>query len=151
MRTSHKSIILAMTISLALSACAPYHYQGGMAGGAMGGIAGALLDHRNPWRGGVIGATLGAIAGATIADISVQGAREAAYTGRPVAYTTEDRRGYYYAEPIGRDQRTGCRKVREQIYEDGRLVQTRVRIIYEEPYAQVHNRYDDYNEGADGN
>ena len=95
----------------------------------MGGIAGALLDYRNPWRGGVIGATLGAVAGATIADISAQGAREAAYVGRPVEYRSEDRRGYYYAEPLEYDSQTHCRRVRERMYEDGQLVRERVKIV----------------------
>lgn len=127
-------VLMLLLVPLTLAACAPYHYQGGMAGGAMGGIAGALLDYRNPWRGGVIGAALGAVAGATIADISAQGAREAAYVGRPVEYRTEDRRGYYYAEPMAYDPQTRCRRVRERIYENGQLVQERVRIVSVESY-----------------
>ncbi len=99
----------------------------------MGGIAGAILDHGNPWRGGIICATLGAIAGATIADISIQGAREAAYADRPVAYRTEDSRGYYYAEPVGYDVQRHCRKVRERVYEDGQLVRERVQVVSLEP------------------
>ena len=124
-----KYIVLNASVLIALSACAPHQYQGGIAGGAMGGIAGALLDYRNPWRGGVIGATLGAVAGATIADISAQGAREAAYVGRPVEYRSEDRRGYYYAEPLEYDSQTHCRRVRERMYEDGQLVRERVKIV----------------------
>ena len=129
-----KTVLLIAAIGLFITACAPYHYQGGMAGGTMGGIAGAILDNRNPWRGGVIGATLGAIAGATIADISVQGVREAAYVGKPVEYRTEDRRVYYYADPVGYDSYNHCRKVRERIYEDGQLVQERVKIVSMESY-----------------
>ena len=129
-----KYIYLSAAIFIALTACAPHQYQGGMAGGAMGGIAGALLDYRNPWRGGVIGATLGAVAGATIADISVQGAREAAYVGRPVEYRTEDMRGYYYAEPQEYNSKTHCRRVRERIYEDGQLVQERVKVVKIDSY-----------------
>ena len=81
-----------------------------------------------------MGATLGAIAGATIADISAQGAREAVYVGRPVEYRTDDRRGYYYAEPVGYDQHSHCRKIREREYEDGRMVREHVRIVSIEPY-----------------
>jgi hypothetical protein len=100
----------------------------------MGGIAGALLDHRNPWRGGVVGAALGTVAGATIADISAQGAREAADSGRPVEYQSENRRGHYYAEPMEYDSRSHCRKVREKIYEDGQLVRERTTIVSTERY-----------------
>lgn len=126
--------IVCISLSVALlAACAPCQYRGGVAGGAMGGIAGAILDRGNPWRGGVVGATLGAIAGATIADISAQGAREAVYVGRPVEYRTDDGRGYYYAEPIAGEPRTGCRRVRERIYEDGRLVRERIKIVSVEP------------------
>ncbi len=115
----------------ASTGCPPYQSQGGVAGGAMGGIAGAILDSRNPWRGGVIGAALGALAGATIADISARGAQEAAVSGRPVEYRTEDGRGRYYAEPVGGGGQTRCRKVRGRIYEEGRLVRDHIREVCE--------------------
>jgi hypothetical protein len=116
----------------------------------MGGIAGAILDARNPWRGGIVGATLGAIAGATIADISVQGAREAAYADRPVEYRTEDRRVRYYAEPLGYDEVRHCRRVRESTYVDGRLVRKKTIVIcdkgrYDRPdyrYQPYYHRYE---------
>ncbi len=129
-----KSVVLIVAVSLLTVACTPYQYRGGVAGGAVGGIAGAILDSRNPWRGGVVGATLGAIAGATIADISAQGAREAANVDRPVEYRTDDQRVYYYAEPVGYDSRNHCRRVRERIYEDGRLVRERINVVSVEPY-----------------
>jgi len=97
----------------------------------MGGIAGAMLDRKNPWRGGVIGAALGALAGATISDVSAQGGREAAEMGRPVEYRTEDGRGVYRAEPMGGNVTTRCRKVRERVYENDRLVRDHVREICE--------------------
>lgn len=123
--------VLLILVFLAPAACTQYQYEGGMVGGAIGGIAGALLDHRNPWRGGVIGAALGAVAGATIADISVRGSREAARSGRPVEYQTDDGRGRYYAEPMDYDSTTRCRKVRERVWEDGRLVKDQVREVCE--------------------
>ncbi len=127
-----RAVLLLLILALfAVTACTQYHTEGAVTGGAIGGIAGALLDHRNPWRGGVIGAGLGAIAGATIADISVRGSREAYNTGRPVEYYTEDRRGRYYAEPQGYDERTRCRKVRERVWEDDRLVKDTVREVCE--------------------
>lgn len=142
-RNNLKIFVVTLALVPALTACAPYQYRGGMAGGAMGGFAGAILDSRNPWRGGVVGATIGAIAGATIAEISAQGAQEAAYADRPVEYRTNDGRGYYYAEPIGHDRREV--RIRERYYEDGRLVREQVKIIRTEPGHARHDRdYRDY-------
>ncbi|HEY6871703.1 MAG TPA: hypothetical protein VI298_03130 [Geobacteraceae bacterium] len=120
---------LFATLIAATTGCTPYQAQGGAAGGAIGGISGAILDSRNPWRGGIIGAAIGAIAGATIADISARGAQEAAINGRPVEYRTDDGRGRYYAEPMEPRGETRCRKVRERVYEDGRLVRDHVREV----------------------
>lgn len=129
------ALLLIMLFSLALSACATHHYEGAAAGGAIGGIAGALLDSRNPWRGGVVGAGLGAVAGATIADISVRGSREAAVSGKVVEYRTHDGHGMYRAEPVGNyyhhDEHTRCRKVREKTWENGRLVRNRIKEVCE--------------------
>ena len=124
--------LLMICVMFTLVACATeYQTRGAATGGAVGGIAGAILGGRNPWRGGVIGAALGAIAGATIAEISVQGSGEAVRSGRPVEYYTEDRRGRYYAEPGEYDPRTKCRKVREKVWENGRLVKESVREVCE--------------------
>lgn len=143
-----------MALFLVLGGCAPHQQPGATAGGAMGGIAGAILDSRNPWRGGVIGAALGAIAGATIADISLQGARQAAYAERPVEYRTEDRRVRYYAEPLGYDEDRRCRRVRETTYVDGRLVRKKIIVIcdqgrYERPRYRYDPRYDRYERDED--
>lgn len=131
-----KSALIAATlVVLVLNACATHHYEGGAAGGLIGGIAGALLDSKNPWRGGVIGAGLGALAGATIADISVRGSREAYQSGKPVEYRTEDGRGRYRAEPVSDyyrpDEQTKCRKVRERTWENDRLVKDTVKEVCE--------------------
>jgi hypothetical protein len=124
-------LVLVSFTLLITTGCATYQTQGGGVGGAAGGIAGALLDHRNPWRGGLIGAALGAIAGATISEISVRGAQEAAYGNRPVVYRTEDGRGGYIAEPVGPGGQTKCRKVRERVYENDRLVKDHVKEVCE--------------------
>jgi len=128
-----KIAVFAVCIALlaATFGCTPYHTQGAGTGAAIGGVAGALLDHRNPWRGGVIGGVLGAIAGATVADISLQASREAAAQDRPVEYRTEDGRGVYRADPIGGDERTKCKKVQERVWEDGRLVKDQIREVCE--------------------
>lgn len=124
-------IIFLFPVILATAGCTTCQAQGGAAGGAMGGNAGALLDHRNPWQGGVIGATLGAVAGATISEVSVRGARQAATTDRPVEYTTENGRGVYRAEPVQSDAHGRCKKVHERVFEDGRLVKDGIREICE--------------------
>lgn len=133
--TKKITAILMLFVFLVISSCSTYHYQGGAAGGVLGGIAGALLDRKNPWRGGVIGAGLGAVAGATISEISVQGSREAAATGRPVEYRTEDGRGVYRAEPATDyyrpDEQTKCRKVRERTWEGDRLIKDQVKEVCE--------------------
>lgn len=138
-----KAAAILMIVALfALAACTEYHAQGALTGGALGGIAGALLDHKNPWRGGLIGAGLGAVAGATIADISNRGSREAYTSGKPVEYRTEDGRGRYYAEPMEYDSRTKCRRVRERVWEDDRLVKDQVREVCESRYDRYDDRYD---------
>ncbi len=132
--------ILSILVILAVTGCTEYQEQGAVAGGAIGGIAGAFLDHRNPWRGGLIGAGIGAIAGATIADISNRGSREVYESGRPVEYRTEDGRGRYYAEPMDYNSRTRCRTVRERVWEDDRLVKDQVREVCEGGYD--YDRYE---------
>ncbi len=126
-------IIVLALLSLTFS-CTEYHAQGAGAGGAIGGIAGALLDRKNPWRGGVIGAILGGLAGATITDVSMRGSREAATTGRPVEYRTttpEGTTGVYRAEPVGYDAQTKCHKVHEIITENGKVVKDQIKEVCE--------------------
>jgi hypothetical protein len=127
--------ILMIFVLLTMTACATYHYEGAGAGAVVGGIAGALLDRKNPWRGGVVGAALGAVAGATITDISVRGSKEAATTGKTVEYKTEDGRGVYRAEPTSDyyrpDEHTKCRKVRERIWENDKLVKDTIKEVCE--------------------
>jgi hypothetical protein len=126
-------IIITFTLIISLLGltfgCTPYHQQGAETGAVVGGVAGAFLDSRNPWRGGVVGGILGAIAGATIADISLRASREAAMENRPVEYQTEGGRGVYRADPLGYDEATRCRKVHERVWEDGRLVKDRIREV----------------------
>lgn len=125
------SLILAVAFLAAASGCTQYHAQGAGVGGAVGGVAGALIDRKNPWRGGVIGAVLGGIAGATITDISMRASQEAAATGKPVQYVTEDGRGVYRADPVGYNAQTKCHKVHETVTEDGRVVKDQIREVCE--------------------
>jgi hypothetical protein len=127
------SVLLVLSLALIVGSCQPYHYEGAAAGGAIGGLAGALLDDKNPWRGGVIGAALGAAFGATLADVSARGTQEAARTGKPVEYRTRTNEGtaVYRAEPVDYDARTKCNKVQERIWQDGRLVKDEIREVCE--------------------
>jgi hypothetical protein len=130
MKKTLSLILIILLLGLAFS-CTPYHTQGAGAGAAVGGVSGAILDSKNPWRGGVIGGALGAILGATLTDISVRASRESAVTNRPVQYRTEDGRGVYRADPIEYNARTNCRKVQERVWEDGRLVKDEIKEICE--------------------
>jgi outer membrane lipoprotein SlyB len=125
------SIIIILGLLPLTFSCTQYHAQGAGIGGAIGGIAGAMLDRKNPWRGGVIGAGLGAIAGATLADISVRASQEAAVSGKPVEYRTEDGRGVYRADPVDYNAHTKCHKIRERVWEDGQLIKDEVKEVCE--------------------
>ena len=118
-------MILLIGSLLFTASCAPYQASRSKTRGAMAGTGGIVLDHSNSWRGGIIGNTLGALSGATISEVSDHGARQAAIAERPVLYTTKEGRGTYYAVPVGRNARTNCKKVRERIYENERLVSDR--------------------------
>ena len=124
-------VLLVLSLSGLLFSCTQYHAQGAGAGAAIGGIAGALLDHKNPWRGGVIGAALGGVAGATITDISMRASQEAAASGKPVEYRTTDGRGVYRADPVDYSAQTKCHKVRERVWENDQLVKDQVKEICE--------------------
>jgi len=97
-------------------------YQGAALGGAVGAGAGALIDRDNAWRGAAIGAALGGVLGGGVTEISTRAAREAARENRPVAYQSNDGFQRVEAQPIGQGSRPGCRLVREQIYQEGKLV-----------------------------
>ena len=125
------SLMLILSLLGFIFGCTEYHARGAGTGAVIGGVAGALLDHRNPWRGGIIGAALGAVTGATLMDISMRASSEAAASGRPVEYRTEDGRGIYRADPVDYNARTRCHKVHERVWEDGNLVKDQVREVCE--------------------
>lgn len=123
-------VLIILIIMASMTACtSEQEARGATTGGIIGGVLGMFLDEGNPWRGGVVGAAIGAVAGATIADISNRGSYQAAETGEPVEYTTDNGRGRYYAAPEGYDSRTRCTKVREKIWDNGQLVKDRVREV----------------------
>jgi hypothetical protein len=124
--------LLIITVLLGFTlGCTQYHAQGAGTGAVIGGVAGALLAHHNPWRGGVIGGALGAVTGATLADISMRASQEAVDARGPVEYRTYDGRGMYRAEPLAYDGRTNCHKVQEKVWEDGQLIKDQVREVCE--------------------
>jgi hypothetical protein len=126
MRTLFKGGKILLVGSLLFAAsCTSFHASGSRSAGATAGKAVNVLHQRNSWQGGIIGETLGDMAGTTISEVSARGARQAATAERPVVYTTMEGRGTYYAVPVGRDPRTDCKKVRERIYENQRLISDR--------------------------
>ena len=137
------SILITMAFvlpaPLILSSCAnvnPYPtsqrtYEGAAAGGALGSVAGLLIDEDNRWRGALIGGLLGAAIGGTVTEISSRAAREAAYEGRPVVYQSQDGFQRVEATPVAYDEQTNCHKVRERIWQDDKLVKDEVREVCE--------------------
>ena len=117
--------------SISVSSCTKNVQQGAGVGAAVGAAAGALIDDDNRWRGAVIGGALGAALGGTLADISDRASREAAQEGRPVAYESEDGYRRVEASPQGFDEQTKCHKVRERVWEGGKLVKDEVREVCE--------------------
>lgn len=130
MKRSVVSIVVIALLAFA-GGCTQYHAQGAGAGGVVGGAAGALLDHKNPWRGGLIGAALGGVFGATITDVSMRASQESAAYNRPAEYRTTDGRAVYRADPLPADDQTRCKKVRERVWESDRLVKDQVREVCE--------------------
>jgi hypothetical protein len=87
-----------------------------------------LIEKTNTWQGGAIGASLGSpLGGKKISEISDQASREAARDGRPVAYLSLD--GFQRVEtfPVGKGQSNKCRLVREQIFQEGKLIRDEVK------------------------
>ena len=122
------AVLALLTLSVS---CATPQGKGAGVGAGVGGVAGALLDHKNPWRGGVIGAALGAIFGATVTDIATKASQESASTGRPVEYRTTDGRGVYRSDPIDYNARTKCHKVQERVWEDGKIIKDEIKEVCE--------------------
>ncbi len=131
-------ISLALVFSLFgtsafLTSCATSQrtYEAGAIGAGLGALAGTLIDKKNRWRGGVLGALIGGVAAATVTEISQRAAREAAMQGRPVVYQSSDGFQRVEATPVGYDANTKCHKVRERIWQEGKLVKDEVKEVCE--------------------
>ena len=131
--THYSLIAVVALISLTfLSVSCSHHAQSGAAaGGTAGATAGALIDEENPWRGAVVGGFIGAAFGGTLAEISYKASREAAYERRTVVYESENGYRTIEADPVEFDARTNCHKVRERVWDDGKLVKNEVREVCE--------------------
>ncbi|MGD8562115.1 MAG: glycine zipper 2TM domain-containing protein [Desulfarculaceae bacterium] len=117
------SVLLAMVAVLGCaSGPSSSGGQGAMAGIAVGGTAGALIDQDNRWRGGIIGGALGAVLGGLLGEISDRAAHEAAQAQKPVQYTSQSGRRQVVAKPAG--AKGDCKIVTERYYENGKLVRT---------------------------
>jgi hypothetical protein len=81
-------VLMASVIAMTMSGCTPYHAQGITAGAVVGGVTGAIVDHREPARGALIGGTLGGFAGGALAEMSYRNAQQTYY------YYNDGRRGY---------------------------------------------------------
>ena len=106
-------------------------YQGAAAGAAVGSVAGLLIDKNNRWRGAMIGGLLGAALGGTVTEISQRASREAAQEGKPVVYQSNDGFQRVEATPVDYNQNTDCHKIRERIWQDGKLVKDEVKEVCE--------------------
>jgi len=124
-----------------LSSCATSQrtYEGAAVGGTLGAAAGAMIDRDNPWRGAVIGGLLGAALGGTLTEISARAAREAAQTGKPVAYQRQNGWERVEAYPVEYNAQTKCHKVRERIWKDGELIEDKITEICKG--EKTENRY----------
>lgn len=133
MKLTRKIIVVGMMLALfATTACTQYHAQGAGGGALVGGAAGALLDTKNHWRGGLVGAGLGAIMGATLSDVSVRASRESAQANQPVQYRTDQGDYTYQASPYNDpNASTRCKKVRERVYENDRLIKDQIKEVCE--------------------
>lgn len=127
--------VLMAFATLTLGACAadslsPRTGQGAAVGGGLGAVAGALIDKNNRWRGAVIGGVIGAVAGGTLTEISARAGREAAQSGRAVSYESTDGFQRVEAEPVASAD-PKCKKVRERVYQEGKLMREQIREICE--------------------
>lgn len=120
-------LLLVLSLLCLTFACTPYQRKAG--GSAAAGVSKSALDRPNPWRGGVIGGATEAVVGATLAEVSARASREAVRTGKPVEYSTDSGRVVYRADPAGYDRHTGCRKARERVWENNRLMTDESRRI----------------------
>ena len=86
-----------------------------------------LIEKTNTWRGGAIGASLGNPIEGNIIQISSRASREAAREGRPTVFLSLD--GFQRVEtfPVGKGKSAQCRRVRERIFQEGKLIRDEIK------------------------
>ena len=114
-------LVMLFVSTLYLIGCTPYHSKSAAICGTGGGVAGALIDKKNPWRGALVGAALGAVTCMAITDMHMQVSREAARTGNIVAQRNDDGLAVQ-AIPVSYNAQTKCRKVRSRAWDKGKLI-----------------------------
>ncbi len=138
-RASMFIVTIFMSATFLISSCAPVDpypssqrtYEGAAAGAALGSVAGLLIDKDNRWRGAMIGGLLGAALGGTVTEISQRASREAAQEGKPVVYESRDGFQRVEASPVNYNENTDCHKIRERVWQDGKLVKDEIKEVCE--------------------
>ncbi len=90
---------------------------------------GELIDKTNTWRGGAIGAGLSKPLEGRISKIAARASGEAAREGRPTAYISIDGFQRVEAYPLEKGSKPNCRQVREQIYQNEKLLQDETKEV----------------------
>jgi len=138
-RITIAALTIFIAVSFIASSCTPVDpypssqrtYQGAAAGAAVGSVAGLLIDKDNRWRGAMIGGLLGGALGGTLTEISQRASREAAQEGKPVVYQSNDGFQRVEAAPVDYNENTDCHKIRERVWQDGKLVKDEVKEVCE--------------------
>ncbi|MFH0788444.1 MAG: hypothetical protein V2B13_12640 [Pseudomonadota bacterium] len=91
--------------------------------------SGELIDKNTTWRGGAIGAGLSKPLEGRLSKIAARASGEAAREGRPTAYLSIDGFQRVEAYPLEKGSKPNCRQIREQIYQNGKLVQDETKEV----------------------
>jgi hypothetical protein len=77
----------------------------------------------------MIGGVLGEAMVSRVTEISTRVSREAAREEKPMAYQSSDGTQRVEAHPFGKRSNSNCRLIREQIYQEGKLVRDELREV----------------------
>jgi len=125
------AIMIGSQLLVSCAAHNPRVYEGALAGGGIGAVAGALLDRHNRWRGAMIGGALGSAFGGATTGIAARVRQQAAYSNQRVAYQSNDGWERVQATPIDYNEQTKCHKIAERRWQGGRLVDDSVHEVCE--------------------
>ncbi len=128
-------VCLFLVMLLLTTGCAtmsPRTKAGAKIGAILGGLGGAAIDKKNPWRGAIEGAAIGAIVGGTIGYIIDQAALEAARRDTTVVYERENPQGWkekVVAEPKGLSEDGNYKIIQVRYIRDGKVVEEKVKVV----------------------